>query len=353
MHLLSRWPLAGLVIASLAVVAQAKELQLTPVQIERLQIEVRKAEAATDAIITALPAMVVPPSNSRIAVSAPFAGNVLQVAVIAGQTVAEGEELARIASRDGLDAIARLEQARIELKATEVVAQRMRALFREKSIALKQLEEAEAQLDKARVVLEQAERTVRIGGVKPASDGSFSLHAPKAGRIVEVRVAAGATLEALATAVLIDSLEEFWLQIQLPARVVAKVRIGDKVTTESGATGDVIAVSPALDPVYRSAVLLARLPKDASLIAGQTLGTTISRPAESGILKVPTRAVVWQGGEAHVFVRTSAGFSMRPVTVVGGGVAADGDTTLKGDLGEGEEVATTGLAHLEKLAPKD
>lgn len=138
-------------------------------------------------------------------------------------------------------------------------------------IALKQLEETEAQLEKARVILEQAERTVRIGGVKPVSDGSFSLHAPKSGRIVDVRVASGATLEAQATAVLIDSVEEFWLQIQVPARVVGLIHAGDLVATDAGIKGSVIAISPALDPVFRSAALLARLPKDATLIVGQTL----------------------------------------------------------------------------------
>jgi len=352
MHSLAQWALAGLFIASLAGDAQAKEVPLTPSQVERLQIEVRKVEAATEEVVTALPALVVPPANARVAVAAPFSGNVLQVAVIAGQQVLEGEELLRIASRDGLDAIARLEQARIDFKAVEVIAHRMRTLFREKSIALKQLEETEAQLEKARVVLEQAERTVRIGGVKPVSDGSFSLHAPKSGRVVEMRVASGATLEAQATAVLIDSVDEFWLQIQVPARVVGLVHAGDIVTTEAGIKGSVIAISPALDPVYRSAVLLARLPKDARLIAGQTLAVTLSRPTR-GALKVPARALVHQGTEAYVFVRTADGFSMRSVRSVGSFVAAAGDASVIGELAEGDEVAVSGLVHLEKLAPKD
>lgn len=353
MHSLAQWALAGLFIASLVGDAQGKEVPLTPSQIERLQIEVRKAEVATEEIVTALPALVVPPSNARVAVAAPFSGNVVQVAVIAGQQVREGEELLRIASRDGLEAIARLEQARIEVKAVEVVAHRMRVLFKEKSIALKQLEETEAQLEKARVVLEQAERTVRIGGVNPVRDGSFSLHAPKSGRVVEVRVAAGATLDAQATAVLIDSVEEFWLQVQVPARVVGLIRTGDLVATETGVKGSVMSVSPALDPIYRSAALLARLPKGASLIAGQTLGVTIFRPASSGTLKVPARAIVRQGPEAYVFVRTADGFSMRSVRMVGAVIDADGDANVTGEMREGDEVAVSGLVHLEKLAPKD
>lgn len=132
MHSLAQWALAGLFIASLVGDAQAKEVPLTPTQVERLQIEVRKVEAATEEIVTALPALVVPPSNARVAVAAPFSGNVLQVAVITGQQVHEGEELLRISSRDGLEAIARLEHARIDFKAVEVVAHRMRTLFREK-----------------------------------------------------------------------------------------------------------------------------------------------------------------------------------------------------------------------------
>ncbi|MFX8852628.1 hypothetical protein ABTM75_20020, partial [Acinetobacter baumannii] len=81
-----------------------------PAQASRLQIEVRKVEAADSESVTLLPATVVPPSNARFAVSAPFAGNVQQVLVITGQAVAEGQELVRLASRDILEVISKLEQ---------------------------------------------------------------------------------------------------------------------------------------------------------------------------------------------------------------------------------------------------
>jgi hypothetical protein len=44
---------------------------------------------------------------------------------------------------------------------------------------------------------------------------------------------------------------------------------------------------------------------------------------------------------------------MRSVRSVGSFVAAAGDASVIGELAEGDEVAVSGLVHLEKLAPKD
>ena len=75
-----------------------------------------------------LPATVIPPLNSRVAISAPFAGTVLQVEVLAGQHVKEGMPLATIASKDMLEAIGRLKQLEVELATAEINAKRNRAL---------------------------------------------------------------------------------------------------------------------------------------------------------------------------------------------------------------------------------
>ena len=72
---------------------------------DALKIRLEKVRPASMEAVALLPATVVPPLNSRVAVSAPFAGTVLQVEVLAGQRVKEGMPLVTIASKDMLEAI--------------------------------------------------------------------------------------------------------------------------------------------------------------------------------------------------------------------------------------------------------
>ncbi len=202
-------------------------------------------------------------------------------------------------------------------------------------------------------MLEQVTRASQIGGITLGSDGTYSLRAPRAGRVVEVRASAGAMLDALATAVVIDSLDELWVHAQVPARLVSGIKAGDAIETDQGVHGTVIAVGMALDPVFRSAPMLARIPTDAGHLPGQAISVTVLRTAQSGALRVPVQAVVWQDGEASVFVRTDTGFTTRPVTILGSATFHDASVVVRGEIAEGEEVAVSGLAQLEKLAARD
>src|SRR3974390_513087 len=91
-----------LLLSSIPAVAQT--IEISPKQMETLRIRLEKAQPASTEAVALLPAPVVPPLNSRVAVSAPFAGTVLQVGVLAGQHVKEGMPLATIASKDMLEA---------------------------------------------------------------------------------------------------------------------------------------------------------------------------------------------------------------------------------------------------------
>ena len=80
--------------------ASATEVAVTQAELERLEIKLQEVGPATDEAIAVLPATVIPPLNSRIAVPAPFAGTVVSVEVLPGEAVQEGKPLMTIASRE-------------------------------------------------------------------------------------------------------------------------------------------------------------------------------------------------------------------------------------------------------------
>lgn len=68
------------IIASTAV--QAKDVAVTPAQVERLEIQVADVRSAETETVALLPGTVVPAMNARIVATAPFAGTLVQLHVL-------------------------------------------------------------------------------------------------------------------------------------------------------------------------------------------------------------------------------------------------------------------------------
>ena len=226
--------------AALPVLSQT--ISITPKQMDALKIRLEKVRPASMEAVALLPAMVVPPLNSRVAVSAPFAGTVLQVEVLAGQHVKEGMPLVTIASKDMLEASGRLKQLEVELATAEINARRAtRSLAEKQAGSEMKAQDTEAEAAKLRAATEQYRRITSLGNIKINADGTYSLIAPKAGHVVETRATPGTMLEAMAAAVIIDTSDEIWVQAQLPASLVGRIAPGDKITIAPGIEGSVIS----------------------------------------------------------------------------------------------------------------
>ena len=346
-HLGLRLSLSSFLFLALCVSAFAQTIAINDRQLDALQIRLEKVRTAATEAVVLLPATVVPPLNSRVAVSAPFAGTVLEVDVLVGQHVKEGTPLVTIASREMLEAVSRLRQSEMELQAAEVIANRHKQLADRHVGLLTKAEETQTEVNKLRVATEQHRRIASLGNLKVNGDGSYTLSAPRAGQVVETRVLPGSSLDTMAAAVIIDTSDELWIQAQLPAIFINRIAEGDGILIANSVVGRVISVGSSLDPVTRSASLLARLPKGSGLVQGQMVAATVARPAPNGTLTVPSPAITWVEGKTVVFLRTNEGFAVAPVSLRS--KTADVATIDGGKIKEGQQVAVTGVVQLEKM----
>jgi cobalt-zinc-cadmium efflux system membrane fusion protein len=322
------------------------EITVSQAQVDSLEIKLQEVRPATEEAVALLPATIIPPMNSRIAVPAPFSGTVVTVDVLPGETVAQGRKLMTIASRELLETLSQLRQAEANLNAAVAVADRYRTLA-DKSIASPtRAAEAEAQREGFRAVVEEHRRLVSLGNIKTNADGTYTLVAQRAGRIVEANVEPGANIAAMSAAVILDTSDEVWVEAQLPASLMGKVRPGDSIRLGEGATGKVLSVGHTLDPKTRSAKLIGTIPASAGFVVGQMVTLSIHRESASGGFDVPAQSVVWMAGTPSVFVRTETGFTVLPVTLKGKTLHA---ATIEGDLVAGQKVAVSGLAQLENM----
>ena len=326
--------------------AVSAEIAVSQEQIDGLEIKLDEVRPATDEAVALLPGTVIPPMNSRIAVPAPFSGTVVGVEVLPGETVETGRALMTIASRELLETLSQLRQAEANLDAAKAVADRYRGLADKNIASPTRAAETEAQRDALRAVVEEHRRLVSLGNIKANADGSYTLVAQKAGRVVEANVGPGDTINGMDPAVIIDTSDELSVEAQLPASLIGKVRPGDSIRLGDSTTGKVLSVGHTLDPKTRSAKLIGSIPASSKYVTGQMVTLSIHREAAAGGFDVPAQSVVWVAGTPSVFVRTEAGFAVLPVALKGKTLHG---ATIEGNLAAGQKVAVSGLAQLENM----
>jgi len=326
--------------------AAGAEIAVSQEQIDRLEIRLEEVRPATEEAIALLPGTIIPPMNSRIAVPAPFAGTVVSVNVLPGEAVAAGRTLMTIASRELVETLSQLRQAEANLAAARAVADRYKGLAEKNIASPTRAAETEAQRAGLEAVVEQHRRLVSLGNIKSNPDGTYALIAQRAGRVVESNVGPGASIVAMAPAIVIDTSDELWVEAQLPASLIGKVRAGDTIRLENGTKGKVLSVSHSIDPKTRSASLTGSIPVPSGFVPGQMVTLSIHREAAVSGLDVPAEAIVWLDGKPSVFVRTAKGFSVLAVTLKGKTLHG---ATIEGVLTAGQQVAVSGLAQLENL----
>ena len=157
--------LAAIAASTVSASAETKTVALTAEQVRSLDIKVEPVRPAKVEAIAVLPGTIIPPLNSRIVATAPFAGTVTQVHVLPGQRVSKGTPLATISSRELLDVQSQLSQSEAELQMADAIARRKRLLADKKFQNPVVAEEAEAQVNKIKAVIEQHKKTLSLNGI--------------------------------------------------------------------------------------------------------------------------------------------------------------------------------------------
>jgi cobalt-zinc-cadmium efflux system membrane fusion protein len=306
------------------------------------------AKVAAEMVIAELPATVVQPPGSIVAVAAPFAGMVRDVKVQPGQAVTRGQVLATIVSRDALILAGDLARAEARRTMTGAEAARMATLAREGVVAGARADSALAADREAAINAHEARRLLARAGAD--GDGTVRLVAPITGRVARMTIEAGAPVDGMTAPFVIEADGSRWLALQLPERLAGQVRPGMVVTTRDGRRGRLATVASGIDPATRSFSSRARLDDGGpALIGGRLLPVSLVAMAPAGAVSVPAAAVVHEGSADQVFVKTPKGFIVRQVQrAVGSGDLA----VIIAGLNPGEQVATSNLPELRAAATR-
>jgi cobalt-zinc-cadmium efflux system membrane fusion protein len=270
--------------------------------------------------------------------------------VSAGDQVASGQVLARIASGDLAQAASDLVKAEAAARLASAALERAQDLYDHRVVALKDLEQARADDAQAGAERDRARLRVRqLGATGSGVEGEFALRAPFSGTIVDRSVNPGSEVRNDTGQVLftLSALDSVWIAASAYARDLPAVRPGDRLlfTTDAVPGRDfaarVLRVSNVLDPQTHTATLTAVIPNPHGELRPQVFGEARLLAAESGSNPVVVdAALVTQGAGTVVFVEASPGrFVRRPVTV---GQDDGATAVITYGLRVGERVVTRG-----------
>jgi membrane fusion protein, heavy metal efflux system len=294
----------------------------------------------------------------------PFAGRVTKIPVETGQSVKEGEPLALIASPDYGQAQADARRAATDLVLSERTLARTKELLSHGAAAEKDLQAAEADMERARLEKQRtAERLALYGSSVESVDQSYVLKAPIPGIVVEKNINPGAELRSdqmlantpqLASPLfVITDPRKLWIQIDVPERDQGRVRLGQTFTIRStslpgeGFAGKVEFISDSLDPTTRTVKVRGSVPNEQRrLKAEMFVKAEFVLEPEPGV-EVSNRAVFLRGEKHYVMLEDKPGRYLRREVTVGSEHA--GRLIITDGLKPGQRVVVDGALLLEQI----
>ncbi len=355
---LSAWVATLLyVLASMAQAAdRPAKFAVADSQMQAMNIQTAPLQRQTDSVMTSFPAQVIVPPKAEQVVSAPVAGLVLQLLVQQNQVVRSGAPLVRIASPEFGQLQLQLLQATARATLARQAARREQALFDEGIIAQRRVQEAQAGLMEGEAALNQAKAALRLSGIPAATieriaasgnllDG-ITLAATQAGIVTEIAVKPGQRVEAATALLHVTQTDVLWLDIQLPVSEVASWPTGTKLKLQGrDVTARILSAGSTVASSSQTVMLRAAIEgKPGQVRPGEFVTVELPMAAKQGSWDVPLSAVLHDGKQAYLFVRTANGFEARPVQVT---ASAGQRVRVQGALVAGEQIAISGVVALK------
>lgn len=291
-----------------------------------------------------LPAMIEGDPQATQIVSAAIGGKVVALHRHLGQSVARGETLAVIESREAAQLNGEIEAAGARLALAESNYARERRLFAERVSPEQDLIAARTAATEARIALRLATQQRAASGGGGGGLNRLRITAPIAGQVIGRSVMLGQTVAADAELYRIANLANVSLTMNLQPGDAGRVLPGALVVvTAPGRTGTarVRFLSPALDPQTRLVPVIATIANRESLWrVGEAVRASIELTANGGgaAVRVPLTAVQTVEGKRVIFVRTAEGFKAAPVIT---GDSAGDMIVIRSGLTGAELIATT------------
>lgn len=341
---------------------QEKEgfLALTAQQSQAAGVVVASAAPARIATSLTLPGEIRFNEDRTAHVVPRLAGVVEAVRADLGQQVRQGQVLAVIASSELSEYRSALLSAQRRLALAQATYEREKALWQEKISAEQDYLQAQQAWREAEIAVHNAQQKLQALGAGNATKGAlnrYEIRAPFDAMVLEKHITLGEAVKEDANIFVLSDLSTVWAEVDVPARDLAHVRVGGKVTVkatafEASAEGRISYVGALLGEQTRTAK--ARITLSNPGLAwrpGLFVNVAVAAGQFDAPVTVQPDAIQTVNDRPVVFVQVRDGYQATPVTVgasdgkltqltqglaAGTPYVAQGSFVLKSELGKAE-----------------
>lgn len=293
-------------------------------------------------------------------IGASVTGRVSRLYASLGQSVKTGDPLAQIHSSELSSAQLAFLKARSQTELFRRNAQRARTLFESDVISAAEMQRRENEFEVAATEMRAAMDQLRVLGMSSAAidklaetgaiDSNAWVSATLSGVVVDRKVTTGQVVQPSDAMFVVADLKRVWAVAQVPEQQVAQVQVGQAVLIEVPALdnekllGKLIYVGQTVNPDTRTVLVRTELDNRDGRLKPAMLASMLIQSAPQPQLAVPSRAVVREDDEDHVFVE--AGNGQFRLTRVKLGPEREGQRVVQEGLKDGTRVVLDGAFHL-------
>jgi membrane fusion protein, heavy metal efflux system len=334
------------------------KIELSEAQIKAASINLDTASAARIKSSLQLPGEIRLNEDKTSHVVPRIAGVVESVQASLGQAVKKGQVLAVIASPAASEQRSELQTAQKRLVLAKTTYDREKRLWEQKISAEQDYLQAGLALHEAETAVANSKQKLSAMGLASnSSDGlnRFELRAPFNGLVIEKHLSLGEAVKEDAAVFTVSDLSQVWAEINVPAKELEQVRIGEKVAiksnaSEGSANGTITFVGALIGEQTRMAKARVVLPNPkGAWRPGLFVNVEVISSEADVPVTVATEAIQTLNDKPVVFQKVNGGFIAQPVQLgrtdgkrieilrglkAGAVYAAAGSFVVKSELGK-------------------
>ena len=285
----------------------------------------------------------------------PFAGRVTRMLAKVGDKVAAGQSLAEMMSPDFGQAQADARKAQADLALSTQALERQKELNEHGVASAKDLQQATADLARARAESDRAMGRLSAYGAGIGTGNQFLLKSPTAGTVVDRNLNPGQELrpdQPGSPLFVITDPTHLWVIVDATESDLGSLKVGTPLVITStqfpddAFAGTLTQLSDFVDPVSRTLKLRGTVPNPDHTLKGEMFVSARITVPRGDVPTVNSKAVYLLGVRNYVFVREGNAFTRRAVRV---GHELDGRMPVLAGLKEGEDVVVAGNLFLDQI----
>ena len=323
--------------------------------------------------LVSVEAQVATNDDTTTQVFSPFTGQIVNIAVRAGDHVAKGAVLMTVAASEAMQSESDLIAAQITARNADANETRQHALYNDGSVALKDWQQAQADQATATGALIAARGKLHAMGFSDTQiramenarkDHAFAppaeLTAPIAGTVTQRLVGPGQFVQAASTNPIfaIGNLDRMWLVGNVREEDAVQMRIGQAVdVTVPALPGRTFParlswVGPGIDTTTHRLAVRAEIANPGGLLKPAMFATMMIHTGGDRVSSaIPEMAAIREGDQSHVWL--SAGGASLVMRRIQPGRLQNGYMEVLSGLKPGDRIALAGSLFLDSAANSD